>query len=942
MQDLFSKIKAGSEQYRPIPFWSWNDKLEPEELARQIQWMKEQGIGGFFMHARSGLKTEYLSEEWMQAIEACCQEAEEQGMEAWIYDENGWPSGFAGGKLLEDPENRDMYLTATQGTFEEKADLHYGLTDEKLIQVTEPGAYGEYLNLYFHRSASTADILDKTVVQKFLDLTHNAYQQRFGETFAQKVSGFFTDEPQYYRADTSYTPRVADYFREVYQQDVFEKLGLLFTEKEGYQAFRYRYWLAMQTLMLDGFAKQVYGWCDENGVKLTGHYVEEVTLGTQITCCGGVMPFYEYEHIPGIDWLGAETDNELSPRQLGSAARQLGKTQTLTETYAACGWNTSPADLRRIAGFQYACGVNRFCHHLLPYSESGQRKRDYPPHFSQVNPWIKDYFRDFNDYFSRLGCLLAQSQEPVNVAVLHPIRSGYLFHRRDLAKNGAFPENPLDEGLLKLCRMLSSRGISYHFLDETLLERHGFVEEGRIGCGQCSYDYLLLPDLVTTGSHTQKLLQQYVDEGGKVLALGALPTSVEGEPSDWSFLKSNCSMEEVLASQRVTMEDPDTELYCTYRLWEGKPFLFVQNASAKQGFTQRFSFRDDTASFLALDLISGETKPMPLTVRLEKNEALVLFLSNDPAPAQKEQKTLDFRFSQGNAEFERNFMTLDTLQYSTDGVTFSQNISCRDLFQRLLEQRYRGKLWLRYGFTVRELPPALTLLTEAKGAAHYVNGQPIAFGPGTVEGLGLQEADIRPCVQLGENFYETRMEFSQTEETYYALFGEGVTEALRNCIVYDSEIEAVYLAGKFGVYAQSPWETFDQECLLGKDFYLGPVPQAITEPVTEGLPFFRGDLTLTQEISLSQRDVLLRLEGEYMAAKVWLNDQYVGAMFLNNSLDLYQFAKEGVNTLKVAFTLGNRNFLGPFHSREEKFVSPDNFQCSDFDQGIYKFRKFYI
>ena len=95
---------------RPVPFWSWNDKLEPDELRRQIGAMQDAGMGGFFMHARGGLETEYLSEDWFRAVEASVDEAKRRGMQAWCYDENGWPSGFAGGKLLEDPENRAHYL----------------------------------------------------------------------------------------------------------------------------------------------------------------------------------------------------------------------------------------------------------------------------------------------------------------------------------------------------------------------------------------------------------------------------------------------------------------------------------------------------------------------------------------------------------------------------------------------------------------------------------------------------------------------------------------------------------------------------------------------------------------------------------------------------------------------------------------------------------------
>ena len=108
---IISNIKENSPAHASIPFWSWNDRLEPERLRKQIRRMKEIGMGGFFMHARFGLETEYLSDEWFDAILACIDEAEKLDMEAWSYDENGWPSGFAGMKLLEDSANWVHYIT---------------------------------------------------------------------------------------------------------------------------------------------------------------------------------------------------------------------------------------------------------------------------------------------------------------------------------------------------------------------------------------------------------------------------------------------------------------------------------------------------------------------------------------------------------------------------------------------------------------------------------------------------------------------------------------------------------------------------------------------------------------------------------------------------------------------------------------------------------------
>ena len=121
-------MKEVEKKYQCIPFWSWNDELDEEGLVAQVEWMNDNGVGGFFMHARGGLKTEYLGEKWFSCIEACSKKAEELGMESYAYDENGWPSGFVGGKLLEDIENHDKYLTYTIGEYDENALVSYEMT----------------------------------------------------------------------------------------------------------------------------------------------------------------------------------------------------------------------------------------------------------------------------------------------------------------------------------------------------------------------------------------------------------------------------------------------------------------------------------------------------------------------------------------------------------------------------------------------------------------------------------------------------------------------------------------------------------------------------------------------------------------------------------------------------------------------------------------------
>lgn len=77
--------KTVGKEWRPAPFWSWNDKLQESELRRQIREMADRGWGGYFMHSRVGLVTGYLSDDWMDLVKACAQEARETDTWAWLY-----------------------------------------------------------------------------------------------------------------------------------------------------------------------------------------------------------------------------------------------------------------------------------------------------------------------------------------------------------------------------------------------------------------------------------------------------------------------------------------------------------------------------------------------------------------------------------------------------------------------------------------------------------------------------------------------------------------------------------------------------------------------------------------------------------------------------------------------------------------------------------------
>lgn len=95
----FDEFQRPESILRPAPFWAINDRITPEETARQMADMIEVGLSGGFFHSRAGLTTDYLGEGWFDSMNAALEVAKEKDGYLWLYDEDLWPSGNAGGQV---------------------------------------------------------------------------------------------------------------------------------------------------------------------------------------------------------------------------------------------------------------------------------------------------------------------------------------------------------------------------------------------------------------------------------------------------------------------------------------------------------------------------------------------------------------------------------------------------------------------------------------------------------------------------------------------------------------------------------------------------------------------------------------------------------------------------------------------------------------------------
>lgn len=942
--ELKERLKQDLTDYQSIPFWSWNDLLEPRELRRQIQEMKKAGIGGFFMHARGGLMTEYLGEDWFEATKACIDEAEKQGMHAWCYDENGWPSGFAGMKLLKDEKNWAHYLVCQRMThFDPAALAVYTLEGASLCRAQGPRENTqEYIALFDRTNSSQVDILNPEIVRKFIDETHEKYYARFGDAFGRVMKGFFTDEPQYFRWDTAYSPLVLSEYQAIYGEDILDTLGALFIDCAQANRLRYRYWKLMNDLYTVNFAKQIYDWCTAHHCQLTGHTIAEESLYGQMLCSGGVMPFYQYEHKPGVDFLGRRILDEIMPRQVSSVAQQMGKKHVITETFACAGWDVTPRELKRIAEWQYVHGVNQMCQHLYPYSIRGQRKRDYPAFYSPHNTWTQpEEFRHFNDYFTALGYLLSESREMAPVAVIHPMHSAYFTYRHDDRHSC----DALNSRFSALVEALGKAQIGHHYVDESLLAQHGRVEGKELILGECRYSCIVLPEMEGLDASTAAFLRKYTQNGGKLYLQGKAPHLVNGEEADLSFLKANISFEEMIPPE-YALDRRDTAIRSTYRTAPFGRFLYAVNLSEDTAYSVRCTlkakgarrFDPETRQDCPLYFESqGDGICVPLSLR--PGESIVIFLDDDAAPAKKEASFPALQPLSLRAEImetDENTLTLDTAALSYDGREYTAPMPIMALSDRLLRERKNRTVYLKYTFTAAEQLPSLRLESEKMAARNvWINGEMLAMTePGSFD-PAFVSADITDCVQYGVNEIVFEIQYAQSPSVYdifngvYYEHSDG-TESLINCLSYETDIEAVYLRGRFSVRTGEMKKGPRNTLITGDGFALeSPAASLSANAITEmGYPFFSGKMTLRFHFDAQGTERLLRLSGRYAIARVSINENEEKLLLFDDTLDISPFVHSGENTLDITLYSSCRNVFGPFHHAAEPeplSVSPMTF-----------------
>ncbi|MDR2650057.1 MAG: hypothetical protein LBB94_10135 [Clostridiales bacterium] len=546
-------FKNPSSEYRAAPFWAWNNKLDAKELRLQIDVFKKMGFGGFHMHVRTGMATPYLSDEYMDIIKTCVDKARAEEMLAWLYDEDRWPSGAAGGIVTKDMRYRARHLLLTRRPLTDGTPLscfdvelddagclkHYGRVGES------DAAKGFKLYIYeeiaaedpWYNNQTYVDTLNDKAIRRFIEVTHERYNACISKDFGGVVPAVFTDEPQFSRKgaldfaheDTDvtlpWTSDLPETYADAYGNErLLEHLPELLWDLPGGAAsvIRRHYHDHVCERFTKAFADQIGEWCAGHGLMLTGHMMEEPTLESQTQALGEAMRSYRSFQLPGIDIL-CDRREFTTAKQAQSAARQYGREGVLSELYGVTNWDFDFRGHKLQGDWQAALGVSVRVPHLSWVSMNGEAKRDYPGTFNYQAPWHKEY-PIVEDHFARINTAMTRGKAATRLGVIHPIESYWLHW--GARENTEAIRAAMDERFENLCDWLLRGLIDFDYICEsTLPDQCDFDEitSGLLPVGQMRYDVVIVPALETIRAATLKRLEKFKERGGRLIFLGAAP-----------------------------------------------------------------------------------------------------------------------------------------------------------------------------------------------------------------------------------------------------------------------------------------------------------------------------------------------------------------------------------------------------------------------------------
>lgn len=968
---LIKQFQNPSKEYRSAPLWVWNTQVTYADIDRMLGELKDQGFGGAFVHPRPGLITKYLSDEWFDMYRYSVETGKKLGLDIWIYDENSYPSGFAGGHvpaLMPESYNQGQGLNFVKEEMlpEDTSEFYLCLKKEgnTFVDITpnlnnyknQKGEYYLYKKTYYGTSDwyggfSYVDLLYPGVTEKFIDVTMSGYEKKFGKELGPVIKGVFTDEPNVSGSGgIRWTPDLFDVFQKQWGYDLKSVLPLLAETEGNWKQVRHNYMETLTQMFIDRWAKPWFNYTEKKKMLWTGHYWEHGW--PDMSHGGDNMAMYAWHQMPAIDMLFnefndthpmAQFGNVRAVKELRSVANQMGYVRTLSETYGGGGWNETFEDFKRLGDWEYVLGVNFMNQHLSHMTIVGARKYDYPPVFTSISPWWESY-KTQNDYFGRLSLLLSQGEQMNDMIVLEPTTTAWLYYSY-VKGHPRTMEVGID--FQNFVTKLEKSQVEFDLGSENIIKDQGSAKNGLFVVGKRGYKKVVIPPMTENlNAKTFALLQKFVASGGKLITFST-PTLVDGKESAElkKFFADNSSritsyntlttqvINDLLVNDKINFTGlTGNDLYHQRRTYNDGELVFLANSSLTETATGKISIAGKT--LLQLDGMSGEIYTYPATATGSNMEAsfalppagsLILFCSSSdmnryqPKPEIAKEKLLQASKPLEIKRVQDNVLNIDFCDLIIQGKAepnlyaveacnqLYKNFGMRDPWNTAVQ--YRNTIVEKDTFTTGDIQVQYRFIVSED--MDMSKAQLLAEQP------NLWKAKINgtPVTAIdGETKLDSR--FGLYNIGRYVKTGVNVVELSVDRMSIFAEIAPVYIYGNFSLEAaphgwiiRKPVNTFK----LGswKD---------------QGQPFYSWDVAYSKEYTIddtSKRYALQLKDWNGTVAEVYVNNTKAGVIaYQPFNFDLTPYLKKGNNKVEVRVVGSLKNLLGPHYKPLKGMTGP--------------------
>ena len=508
----------------------------PERRVRRtINLYKDRGLGGVVCNVafRGYLQSEANWKKLIAGVDACAA----LGMIVWIYDEEGYPSGSAGGLVLKenpafqalalafDPSRGDPLFVRPAYEFTHPSNNYY--------------AARRYINL-----------LDDRADRSFIAHTHDAYYRHLQRHFGKTIQAMFTDEPSLVAVNLGQLPEevrkkvrvidpidpavrplptvpwsydLAERYRERYGEDLTPQRQSLFAgHTPEDRRVRTQFWGLVADLVADRYFGAIQKWCAGHGIASSGHTLWEEDLMHHPALDGNKLKALMRMDIPGLDLLTSDPEAVIHSGWMtaglpSSAAILNGGRRVMTEVsdFAQTMGGPGPAGLAEMqatAAWQAAWGVTEF---TLYYS---------------LDKRSADEYRAYGTYIGRLNAVLKPARMAPDVLLYYPVRdlwAEYLPVAQPLQLASQSPRAQRIVGSFgRLGQVLQRSQIPFAMIDHESLAAAKPGPDGSLAIGQHRFTTLVLPAGVELPEAAAAVVERFRAQGGRVAAEGNSPGSL--------------------------------------------------------------------------------------------------------------------------------------------------------------------------------------------------------------------------------------------------------------------------------------------------------------------------------------------------------------------------------------------------------------------------------